>query len=89
MSVHEIKITSLMNVPAKLRELAQNIEEEGIKTCICIIGHANGKVSVRAYGERTSALQTTGWLVRAQTMMTEGCNASDSDGYQWTPPGAS
>ena len=89
MSVHEIKKTSFLNVPEKLRELAQNIEEEKILTCVCIIGHTNGKVSVRAYGERTSALQTSGWLARAQTMMTEGCYASDADNFQWSPPGAS
>lgn len=86
MSVTEIKQTSLLDIPAKLRALADEIEVKGFKTVVLIIGYPTGKVAVRAYGERTSALMTCGWLARAQTMMTEGCDASDGN-WSWEPPG--
>lgn len=88
MSVTEIKKVSLMDVPAKLRALADEIERLKLPTVVVVIGYPTGKVAIRGYGERTSALMTTGWLARAQTMMTEDCNAKDGDGYTWNPPGA-
>ena len=78
MSVHEIKRTSLLDCPQRLRELADDIEREGLKTVICVIGYPDGRVAIRGYGERSSGLEASGWLARAQTMMTEGAAADDS-----------
>jgi len=77
-SVHEIKRTSLLDCPQRLRELADDIEREGLKTVICVIGYPDGRVAIRGYGERSSGLEASGWLARAQTMMTEGAAADDS-----------
>lgn len=88
MKIHEIKRASLLDIPAKLRELADAIEKNGQKTCVVIIGCDNGQVHVRGYGERSSGLETTGWLHRAMTAMTEGSMVQDG-GYTWQPPGAS
>jgi hypothetical protein len=87
MSVTEIKHVSLLDVPAKLRALADEVERFNLRTVVVVIGYPSGKVAVRGYGERSSALMTTGWLARAQNVMTEDCAAADDDGYQWTPPG--
>jgi len=83
MSVTEVRHVSLIDVPAKLRDLADECERLKLTTAVVVIGYPNGKVSVRAYGERTSALMTTGWLARAQTMMTEDCAADDN--WSWGP----
>lgn len=82
-NIHEIKRISLMDVPAKLRELADRIERENFRTCVVIVGHDNGQVCVRSFGERTDALQTTGWLHRALDAMTSGSYADTSD---WPSP---
>lgn len=87
MSIHEIKRTSLLDCPQRLRELADDMEKNGLKTVICVIGYPGGKVAVRGYGERTSGLEASGWLARAQTLMTEGAAADDSD-IGRTPDGA-
>jgi hypothetical protein len=79
LSVTEIKRTSLLDCPQRLRELADDMEKNGLKTVICVVGYPEGKVAVRGYGERTSALEASGWLMRALTVMTEGCAADDSN----------
>lgn len=82
MSVHEIKRISYMDVPGKLHELAVHVEREKLQTAIVIIGHDNGRVSVRGYGTRTSALEAIGWLHRALDFMTDGSSAD------WNPEAA-
>ena len=79
MSVYEIKRLSLMNIPGKLRELADYYERnvDSLGTAIVVMGHRDGTVSVRGYGERTDALQCTGWLHRALDVMTDGSTAED------------
>lgn len=81
MSVHELKITSLLNVPAKLRELADHVEKHGIKTAVVVLGHPGGYITVRAFGEQTSALSATGWLARASTMMTQDSCLPEGEEY--------
>jgi hypothetical protein len=71
-NIREIKRTSLMNVPQRLRELADEIERQGLPTAIVVIGYPEGYVAVRGFGERTSALEATGWLHRALDAMTDG-----------------
>jgi hypothetical protein len=85
MSVHEIKRISLMDVPGKLRELADRCERDHRHTVVVLIGHDNGSVDIRGYGDRTSALETIGWLHRGLDVMTSG---SSSEHYQDEPPGA-
>lgn len=89
MSLHEIKRTSLMDVPAKLRELAMQYEERPreLRTAIVVVGYADGFVCVRGFGERTSALEATGWLHRALDVMTTGTGVLD-DLSSATPPTA-
>jgi hypothetical protein len=86
--VHEIKRTSLLDIPQRLRELANEIESRGDehRSAVIIISYPDGKVAVRAYGERTSGLETTGWLARAMEMMTSGSGVEDN--FTWTPPAA-
>lgn len=85
-NVHEIKRVSFLDVPGRLREIADDIEQKGIPTVVMVMGYANGKVSIRSFGERTSGLMTLGWLARAQATMAEGANADDNDEYMWDPP---
>lgn len=87
MSVHEIKRTSLLNCPQRLRELADEMEKQGLRTVVCVIGYPDGCVAVRAFGERTSNLETTGWLHRGLDVLTNGCSAADAD-FSPTPPAA-
>jgi len=79
-SVHEIKRTSLMNVPDKLRQLALEFEQRPaeLRTAVVIVGYADGYVAVRGFGERTSALEATGWLHRALDVLTNGAGISDN-----------
>ena len=81
MSVYEIKRPSLLNVPAKLRELADQYERHAacMRTAIVIIGYDDGTVVVRGYGERTDALQATGWMHRALDAMTNASMRPDED----------
>lgn len=80
MSVREIKRTSLLDVPAKLREIAAEYERrpDELRTAILVVGYRSGHVAVRGYGERTSALEATGWLHRALDVLTDGVGMSDS-----------
>lgn len=80
MSVYEIKRVSLMDVPGKLRELADTFEQRSaeLRTAIVIVGHASGHVQVRGYGERTTNLEATGWLYRALTTMSEHTACEDN-----------
>jgi len=94
-ALHEIKRTSLLNVPQRLRELADEMEKRKDErfAVTVVIGYLDrgGKVAVRGFGERTSGLECSRWLARAQTMMTEG---ADIGGDNWgrpmaDPPGCS
>lgn len=89
MSVHEIKRLSLLDVPGKLRELATQYAErpEELRTAIVVVGYADGFVCVRGFGERTSALESTGWLHRALDVMTNGTGVSDDLSSSEPPPG--
>lgn len=78
MTIHEFKKVSLLNVPQKLRELADRLEQLGEPfSVVCVIGRPNGRVSVRAFGERTDSLNVAGWLARGQTYMTEDAGEED------------
>lgn len=79
MSVREIKRVSLMDVPAKLRQLAAEYERRSgeLRTAIVVVGYTDGFVCVRGFGERTSALETTGWLHRGLDVMTSGAGIVD------------
>lgn len=80
MAVVEIKRTSLLNVPAKLRELATEIEEAGGEfTVVCVIGGPSGRVLVRGYGPNTSTLEASGWLARAQMHLNSPVTPQDYD----------
>lgn len=85
-SLHEIKRTSLLDVPQRLRELADELQKrpELCKTAIVVVTYPEGRVCVRAYGERTTGLETTGWLARALQMMTDGSGVQDN--FTWHPP---
>lgn len=83
MAVHEIKRTSLMNCPQRLRELADEMEKQGLRTVICVVGYPEGYAAVRGYGERTSALEAIGWLHRALDVLTSGSAQIDAE---LTPP---
>lgn len=90
-NVHEIKRKSLLDAPGKLRALADELELKDIATSTTVavvLGYSCGRVAVRGYGERSSALMVTGWLARALSVLTEGSDADDADGYTWEPPGA-
>lgn len=80
MSVHEIKRISLLDVPGKLRELADEFEKRSAELCtaVVIVGYDTGHVAIRGYGERTSGLEAIGWLHRALTVMTEGAGVEDN-----------
>jgi hypothetical protein len=89
MSLHEIKRVSLLDVPAKLREMAAEYERRSgeLRTAIVVVGYADGFVCVRGFGERTSALEATGWLHRGLDVMTAGSGV-DEDFSSSKPPAA-
>lgn len=78
--VHEIKRISLMDVPAKLRQLADEFEKRPgeLRTAIVTVGYADGYVAVRGFGERTSALEGIGWLHRGLDFLTNGSGVDDN-----------
>lgn len=80
MSVHEIKRTSLLDIPSKLRELAAEFEARPgeLRTAIVVVGFDDGCVCVRGFGERTSGLEATGWLHRGLEAMTCGAGIGDN-----------
>lgn len=80
MSVHEIKRVSLMDVPGRLKGLAAEIESRPteLRTAIVVVGYADGRVAVRGFGERTSALEAIGWLHRALDALTDGAGVEDN-----------
>jgi hypothetical protein len=66
-NVHEIKRTSWLDVPGKLRDLAAHIEAEGNKVRTIIVISSDGEtVTVRGFGERTSPVEISGYFARAQ-----------------------
>jgi hypothetical protein len=71
-NVHEIKRTSFLDVPAKLRELATMLESRGTPTKTVIIITADGsRMEVRGFGERTSGIEVAGYLSRALWMQND------------------
>ena len=83
---------SYLNVPSKLRELADAVERaqtgnDPFRAVVIVLCYPNGRVAVRGYGEETSPLQMSGWLARAQTAMTEHYCA-DCGGDMGAPPPA-
>lgn len=89
MTVREIKRVSLMDVPGKLRQLAAEYERRSgeLRTAIVVVGYTDGFVCVRGFGERTTALEATGWLHRALDVMTSGSGV-DEDFSSSKPPAA-
>ncbi len=79
MSIHEIKRTSLLDVPAKLHDLAAEFKDrpDELRTAIVVIGYKDGYVCVRGFGERTTALEAIGWLHRGLEAMTCGSGVED------------
>ncbi len=79
---------SYLNVPAKLRELADAAERaqtgDPFRAVVIVLCYPNGRVAVRGYGEETSPLQMSGWLARGLNAMTEGYCA-DCDGELGAP----
>jgi hypothetical protein len=88
MSVREIKRVSLMNVPGKLRELADSCEKHDLRTAIVIVGYPGGYCAVRGFGEKTSALEAIGWLHRALDALTDGSGVETDFSSMPEPPGA-
>ncbi|MGH3630865.1 MAG: hypothetical protein ACRDRL_25910 [Sciscionella sp.] len=80
MALHVIERKSLLDIPGKLRELADQYERnpERMTTAILVVGYDDGTVAVRGYGRRTEALQCTGWLHRGLDAMTDGSMADNS-----------
>lgn len=78
--LHEIKRTSLLNVPQRLHELADELAKRPELTSVVVVigGYPGGQVAIRGYGERTSGLETTGWLARALAAMTAGAGVEDN-----------
>ncbi len=71
-NVYEIKRTSFLDVPAKLRELATMLESRGTPTKTVIIITADGsRMEVRGFGERTSGIEVAGYLSRALWMQND------------------
>ena len=94
MSVAEFKKVSYLDVPAKLRELADQAERAqangpSFTAVVCVLCYPGGSVAVRGYGERTSVLEMTAWLQRGVTTLSQNTSAD----YDFTmgepkPPGA-
>ena len=88
--IREFKKTSYLDVPAKLRELADASESaqtggppfNGVIVVLC---YGSGSVAVRGYGEQTSPLQVAGWLARALTTVSQDYSA-DHDNLMGEPP---
>lgn len=78
--LHEIKRTSLLDAPQRLHELADELAKRPELSSIVVVigGYPRGLVAVRAYGERTSGLETTGWLARGLAAMTDGAGVEDN-----------
>lgn len=72
-NLHVINRISFLNIPEQLRLLAERIESGQIDavSAVFVLGRSDGRVAVRGYGERTSALECIGWMHRALTYMTE------------------
>ena len=88
-NVHEIKRVSYLDLAAKLREWADQIERiPDIKTVTIVIGYPTGHVAVRGAGERSSSLELSGWLSRGVTAVNERLNADDQGYAGPIPPGA-
>ena len=69
MPVHEIKRTSFLDAPGKLRELAAALEERKRPTTTVIIITMDGaQMEVHGFGERTSGIEIAGYLSRALWM---------------------
>jgi hypothetical protein len=65
-NIREIKKTSWLDAPAKLRELAAALESRGKPTTTVIVITADGtNMEVRGFGERTSGIEIAGYLSRA------------------------
>lgn len=81
---------SLLDVPRRLRAMAEEIEARGDthRTVICVVAYPDGRVSVRGFGERTSALEATGWLTRAITGLCDGSLVESDNFCPQDPPHA-
>ncbi|MGH6738127.1 MAG: hypothetical protein ACREDY_03665 [Bradyrhizobium sp.] len=89
MSVHPVKKVSYLDVPAKLRELADQVEAikpVPIESVVIVLGYPHGQVAVRAYGKRTSGLEVAGWLARSLSAMTEHQCVDEYDVPVGEPP---
>jgi hypothetical protein len=89
MTVREFKKVSYLDVPAKLRELADAAEKAqgggpSFNGVIVVLCYPNGNVAVRGYGEQTSPLQMAGWLARGLTTMSQNFDA-DTDHVMGDP----
>jgi len=85
-SVHEIKKTSYLDIPAKLREMANDLENRSdIQNIAIVLGYQRGHVVVRGYGPRSTPLELAGWLSRGVTAINELLNA-DNDRYPAPEP---
>lgn len=86
-NLHVINRVSLLNIPEQLRLLAEGIESGKINvaSAVLVLGRGDGCVYVRGYGERTSALESIGWMHRGLTYMTEHCGVDAEQ--NWFPSG--
>lgn len=72
-NVREIKRTSLLDTGRRLIELGNEVaKRDDIEGAIVVVCMKDGRVALRGYGYRTSALECIGWLHRALDAMTDG-----------------
>jgi hypothetical protein len=85
-NIREIKRTSLLETGQRLRELGDEVDKrEDIEGAIVVVCCKDGRVALRGYGYRTSALECIGWLHRALDAMTDG-SGLETDFSKSTPP---
>lgn len=79
--VRDIGRKSLMDIPARLRELATWTEAnpEAVRTVIIISAAHDRIVSCHGYGERCSAVEALGWLDLASARVRGSTEAPSTD----------
>lgn len=71
----------LTDVPSRLRAMAERVESnpELYRSAVLTLCRDDQCVEVYGFGERSSPLEASGWLARAQAVLASGC-APDEKG---------
>ena len=78
---------SFRDVAGRLRKLAEEVEADiaaggvGYNTVVVVLASGAGHLSVRSMGDRSTGLETCGWLSRALSLMAYG---KPSEADEWS-----